>query len=231
MAELFQETKGKIRDLPITDKLSDILIAAADEAGVDSVHVTSGGQAKLGTKGKRTGSTRHDLGNAADLMLKKNGRKLDFTNLADQAIFVQFVSAATALGATGIGAGADYMGVYTIHVGFGSQACWGAGGKSATAPNWLRNAFASGLARRGAKAPAAGGTASGGKPGPFVVTARSGLRLRAGPGTNFSSKSVLPSGTRLSARLDSANPEWAQVDLQNDGQADGYVFAAFIAKA
>ncbi|MBB4189291.1 hypothetical protein GGE07_005973 [Sinorhizobium terangae] len=55
----------------------------------------------------------------------------------------RFVIAAAANGATGIGAGIDYMGPETLHVGFGrtpsdhSRIVWGSKGKSANAPRWL----------------------------------------------------------------------------------------------
>lgn len=147
MAEVIEDTKGKIRDLPIDEKLRQILAAAADDAGIEVVRVTSGGQAKKGTAGKRTGSTRHDLGNAADLQLeRKKGQALSFTKSAELPVFEKFVEAAAARGATGIGAGVDYMGEKTIHVGFGAKAVWGAGGASANAPAWLKSAAERGWA-------------------------------------------------------------------------------------
>src|SRR5690606_19385261 len=97
-----------------------------------------------GTPGKRTGSTRHDLGNAADLQLLKGGRALDFTNPADRETVIRFVTAAAAHGATGIGAGVDYMGPKTLHVGFGAKSVWGAHGKAANAPAWLKEAVFAG---------------------------------------------------------------------------------------
>ena len=54
----------------------------------------SGGQAYLGQAGPRTGSVRHDGGNAADLKLfvTENGKKryLDFTNPSDKPYFEEF---------------------------------------------------------------------------------------------------------------------------------------------
>src|SRR4051794_40609959 len=94
---------GKIRDRPITEKLKRVLLRAAEAAGIDTVLVTSGGQP--GSTGRRTGSTRHDGGNAADLQLLKHGRALDFTNPGDRRIIEEFVTAAAANGAIGIGAG------------------------------------------------------------------------------------------------------------------------------
>jgi len=229
MAQLVEDTRGKIRDLPIADSLRALLLAAADSAGVDVVRVTSGGQAKLGTPGKRTGSTRHDLGNAADLRLEKDGRALSFSVPGELSAFEEFVTAATAAGATGIGAGVDYMGQLTIHVGFGAEAYWGGGGKAANAPSWLRRAVLAGRAQRDGRPPPAPAPASG--PGDYIVLARSGLRLRSGPGTTFESRAVLARGTRLRAVIDDSAPNWARVDLERDGLFDGYVFAAYIGPA
>jgi hypothetical protein len=161
MAKVIEDTKGKTRDLPIAAKLRQILSEAADQAGVDVVRVTSGGQAKKGTPGKRTGSTRHDLGNAADLMLEAKGKALSFTKAAELPVFEAFVTSAASRGATGIGAGIDYMGEHTIHVGFGKQLVWGAGGKAVNAPAWLKKAADKGWSGKGANAPGAGAAAAG----------------------------------------------------------------------
>lgn len=135
---------GKTRDMPINDRLRAVLLAAAERSGIDTVIVVSGGQP--GSKGGRVGSTRHDGGNAADLMLRRDGRILNFTRAGDRAVIEEFVAAAAANGALGIGAGVDYMGPETLHVGFGLNAqdrtrvVWGAKGSSARAPAWLRQA-------------------------------------------------------------------------------------------
>lgn len=63
----------------------------------------------------------------------------------------------------------------------------------------------------------------------FRVTARDGLRLRGGPGLNFPPHQTYPAGTIVN--LLSLSGEWAQVDLQGDGLADGYMFFAFLAPA
>jgi len=140
MATIQENTAGKIRDLPIKATLREVLMAAADSAGIEVVRVTSGGQCAKGTCTKRTGSTRHDLGNAADLMLLVGGQPLDFTTPAGQQKFAQFVTAACQAGATGVGAGVDYMGPLTVHIGFGTRAVWGAGGVAANAPQWIVDA-------------------------------------------------------------------------------------------
>lgn len=107
--------RGKIRDKPIAQELELVLRRAADSAGVDTVFITSGGQP--GTSGKRTGSTRHDGGRAADLQLIKDGRPLTFTDETADPIIEAFVTSAAANGAIGISAGIEYMGPHTLHVG------------------------------------------------------------------------------------------------------------------
>ncbi len=59
-----------------------------------------------------------------------------------------------------------------------------------------------------------------------VVIARSGLRLRAGPGTAFDTRQSLPAGTRVGVLA--REGEWAQVDLEGDGLADGYMFHSLL---
>src|SRR5688500_13820878 len=102
-AKIVEVTKGKIRDKPISDKLRTLLIKSANEARIDTVLVTSGGQP--GSSGRSTGSTRHNSGNAADLPLLIQDQALDFTNENDLSIVAAFVTAAARNGATGIGAG------------------------------------------------------------------------------------------------------------------------------
>lgn len=221
MAKVIEETKGKIRDLPIKKKLSEILSQAADQAGIDTVRVTSGGQAKKGSGGKRTGSTRHDEGNAADLQLEKNGHVLSFENPQERPVVAKFVTAAAALGATGIGAGVAYMGPNTLHVGFGSKMTWGAGGKAVNAPEWLRKAVAAASQQ---PAPVTGGATVSGQ---YKVVARGGLRLRSGPGLDHGIRALLPAGTILTVQA--FEGEWARVDLENDGLIDGFAFGSFLA--
>jgi hypothetical protein len=146
MAKLVEDTAHATRKLPIAKKLREILVAAADDAGIDLVRVISGGQPKKGQPGSRVGSTRHDEGNAADLELEVAGKKLSFLVPEQLSYFENFVSAAAKRGATGLGAGKTYMGEHRIHVGFGKQLVWGAGGKSANAPAWLKAAAARGWA-------------------------------------------------------------------------------------
>lgn len=129
-----QQEKAAIRKLPLSPKLNNVLEYAAAQSGVE-VEVWSGGQAKIGTPGPRTGSKRHDEGNAADLDVyvkdEKSGkrRKLLFSNPDDKVILESFIQHAASAGATGIGGGTEYMGDGRLHVGFGSVATWGSGKK------------------------------------------------------------------------------------------------------
>lgn len=134
---LTYSNQGATRSLPISNDLIEAM-AFLPELGV-TMDVYSGGQEAEGPK--RVGSTRHDHGNAADVMFYKDGRMLDWNNPDDLPLLSDIVARAKAGGVTGIGAGDDYMGPGRFHVGFGNPAVWGAGGKSANAPDWLRSAY------------------------------------------------------------------------------------------
>lgn len=127
------------RNQPLSDKLVNAL-GFLPQLGV-TAEVFSGGQPEAG-EGPRTGSVRHDHGNAADVNFYKDGRKLDWANDADRPIFEQIVERGKQNGITGFGAGHGYMTPGSMHLGFGTPSVWGAGGKSANAPEWLRNAYA-----------------------------------------------------------------------------------------
>lgn len=154
-----QAQMAKIRRGPISGKLSSVLESAARAAGVD-VEVISGGQRGISEKGagRRTGSKRHDFGNAADIDLKdpKTGRKLSFGRKEDRKKIGAFIEAAAAAGATGFGAGQEYMGDGRLHVGFDnvsrrdavaqSPRTWGSEFRSG---GTFRRAFDRGIAGRG----------------------------------------------------------------------------------
>src|SRR5712675_151004 len=91
---------GAIRNKPISAELKDVLDAAAQAAGVDTVRINSGGQDALGEGTRRTGSTRHDRGRAADLQLVVSGTTLTFTDESAHPVILAFVSAAASAGAT-----------------------------------------------------------------------------------------------------------------------------------
>ncbi len=219
MVVYVEDTEGKTRDLPIEPNLKAILVRAGEIAGVDRVRVTSGGQCKIGTCTKRTGTTRHDLGRAADLEIWKEGRPLDFTSSRDLPIFRAFVEAAASLGATGMGAGVRYMGSKRIHVGFGTKALWGGAGGGGSAPDWLRDAAEEGWSSSPSPLPPSLSLR-------YEVIARSGLHLRSGPSTGFAILSTFPQGTVVN--VSGLDGDWARVDLQGDGLIDGYVFKTFL---
>jgi hypothetical protein len=225
--------QGRIRDRPIVPELAAILESAAQAAGIDRVWVFSGGQP--GTTGRRTGSTRHDGGRAADVKLIVGGAPLRFANARAPQGVRDFVTACARHGATGIGAATDYMGPESIHVGFGltpqdhRRLVWGKGGAAANAPAWLRAAAAAGWS--GATEPIL--PAPPPLPrmlGPHEVIARSGLNLRKGPGEGFGIALVLPAGTVVIVRqYHGPARDWALVDINGDGLLDGYLFADYLA--
>lgn len=83
MSELRYINQKAIRNRPVTKTLEQKLVAAVDKVfGKNySVRIYSGGQARKGTKGPRTGSTRHDDlghgGRAADVYIYgPDGKKI-----------------------------------------------------------------------------------------------------------------------------------------------------------
>ncbi|SIO30413.1 hypothetical protein [Vannielia litorea] len=104
------------------------------------MEVFSGGQPTAGN-GPRVGSVRHDHGNAADVFFRQNGQRLDWANPQHVPIFQDVVRQAKAAGLTGFGAGPGYMQPGSMHIGYGTPAVWGAGGRGANAPDWLREAY------------------------------------------------------------------------------------------
>jgi hypothetical protein len=71
------------------------------------------------------------------------------------------------------------------------------------------------------------------QPGRYVVSARNGLNLRGGPGTNFNPPiKLIATGTILQVvSQHSTDKNWALIDLEGDGLTDGFVFAPFLSKA
>lgn len=62
----------------------------------------------------------------------------------------------------------------------------------------------------------------------YKVNARSGLRLRAGAGTEFDVIATLPLNKKLSIGKEAGN--WIEVDLECDGAIDGWVFKSYLVK-
>lgn len=118
-------TKGKIRNKPLSKRylqqLEAVLEATDPRLGFV---ITSGAQAKKGTKGKRIGGTRHDVGEhgvgeTADGYLTLDGKQiLPGDRKAKPYYSAFFQNAATVF--PGIG---HYS--WGVHVGGGSRAAWG----------------------------------------------------------------------------------------------------------
>ena len=155
---------------------------------------------------------------AADFEICIGNRPLDFTKDTDRPLVAAFVEACARNGNTGIGAGIDYPGPITLHVGFGTRAVWGAEGRSVNAPAWLVQSVNRGWSN--SISPMFGD---------HVVAARNGLRLRGGPGRDFGVITTIAQGTKVTVvNFDGPNREWARVDLQGDGGLDGHLHAAFL---
>lgn len=131
--------QGATRSQPLAPKLTQAMSFLKD-MGV-TAEVFSGGQPTRAEGGPRTGSERHDHGGAGDMLFYKDGRKLDWANEEDRPIFQEIVRRGRAAGLTGFGAGPGYMQAGSMHVGFGHEGVWGAGGSGAAAPMWLRQAY------------------------------------------------------------------------------------------
>ena len=132
--------QGATRNQPLNPDLVNAM-SFLNELGV-TMDVFSGGQDATGPH--RTGSHRHDHGNAGDVFFSKGGRQLDWANPDDVPVFQDIVRRGKAAGVTGFGAGEGYMRPGSMHLGFGTPAVWGADGSGANAPDWLRNAYGSG---------------------------------------------------------------------------------------
>jgi hypothetical protein len=131
--------QGATRNLPLDTRLVEAF-RFLPEMGL-AMEVFSGGQPAKGSGLPRVGSTRHDHGGAADVFFWRGDQRLDWNNPEHQPIFQDIVTRAKAAGVTGFGAGPGYMQPGSMHVGFGNPGVWGAGGKGANAPSWLREAY------------------------------------------------------------------------------------------
>jgi hypothetical protein len=102
--------------------------------------------------GNEPGHARHRPGaDAGDIdLFDEKGRKLDSTIPADRAKMAAYIEASAASGNTGIGMGGHgaYMGASRMHIGKGTPAVWGAGGRGANTPDWVRDAYNRGMANR-----------------------------------------------------------------------------------
>ncbi len=140
---------NKTRNLPISEELEKQLAYAAKKNGLEVI-VTSGGQCAAGSCQRRVGSTRHDLGGAADVVLKDpaTGELLSHRDAEDRARMQSFIQDAVTAGVNGVGAGSGYMTENTIHLGGGSVATWGQDKTSKTSEAWVNEAVSSGISQR-----------------------------------------------------------------------------------
>ena len=135
----------KIRNQPIQPKLAKILQQASANSGYKIV-VFSGGQDAKGQGTRRTGSTRHDRGYAADIRVYDNGTRLSSEVTAHHVRLAIFAKILKRAGMESFGSGPGYMGGnhhvdIAISAGQGVATTWGAGGKSANTPGWLKRSF------------------------------------------------------------------------------------------
>lgn len=136
----------KTRNKPIDKRLMTVLKRAAADAGV-KVLIFSGGQDAQGSGTRRTGSTRHDNGLAADIYVY-DGKGRQLTTRGDDPLVINFVAALKRAGAQGLGAHPGYMGGKGFHVDIvgtsqGGGSMWGAGGKGKP-PGEIARAFTTG---------------------------------------------------------------------------------------
>ena len=111
---IYDYSNTKIRNKPVKDELIKVLSAAVKASGVDFVTITSGRQP--GITGGRIGSGRHDTGLAADLFVTYKGKKLDASDVRDQAILTLFIKEAVKAGIKAGGMSKGYMGNFTMHL-------------------------------------------------------------------------------------------------------------------
>ena len=143
---LFIELGDAIRNKPIQPKLAKILQSVSAKSGYKIV-VYSGGQDPKGTpNARRTGSTRHDNGYAADIRVFDGSTRLSAENSSTFDRLSKFVKLLQSEGIESVGAGPGYM-AGNLHVdiaatvGQGPSTTWGAGGRGANTPSWLKQAF------------------------------------------------------------------------------------------
>lgn len=156
---------GKTRGLPVSQDYFDRLMPVVQGLGEGyGIRVTSGGQARKGSGGARTGSTRHDIdhtghSNTSDFVLTRNGQ--DIVPGADKEIYSKLFEGAAQAGFTGMG---HYP--WGVHVGGGSPAFWGPDTRSASADPAFRAAAMRGY---------------GGQPAPTAAAAPSAVQTAFAP--------------------------------------------------
>jgi|694.fasta_scaffold36434_8 lysozyme family protein len=148
-----QNHAGKIRSQDLSSELQQVISNGLAGTGLNW-NSTSGGQPTAGN-GPRTGSTRHDLGNATDgqFVDAETGRVLNADNLNDRQIISAALTNLYAAGITSVGwdssstGGGHYMGSTTFHLDIDPRGgVWGHTMTSSSAASWIlaaRNAASS----------------------------------------------------------------------------------------
>ena len=63
----------------------------------------------------------------------------------------------------------------------------------------------------------------------YFISARNGLNLRGGPGTEYEALDTIDNGIEVNVlRFMGARDEWALVDLKGDGRLDGFMYSDFL---
>jgi hypothetical protein len=209
---IIYENGNATRNRPLSDQLTGAISPVLDELGI-TMKVVSGGQVteaeRQAGKGGRVGSERHDGGHAGDVdFYLPDGTKLTPKNPSHVPILQEIVRRGRARGITGWGEGEDYMGDGRVHLGFGSEAAWGKGGKSANAPQWLKEAMGAPLGQ----APAAG-------PGQEASNAIDrALRVTADNASPRDSQSLLDATSFLNEQAQTQIDQGVTDEIFNDAQ-------------
>lgn len=151
------EAYDNTRNRPVNERLKSVLNQAAHLTGVDRVTLYSGKQP--GTTGGRIGTPRHDTGDAADLYLTANGKRVSSSNAEGRRIIERYAAACVALGALGLGHGPNYMNDQgnncNMHIDLLGADLANGGGRYDRrtltvwrSSDWFRNACLSGLRNR-----------------------------------------------------------------------------------
>lgn len=171
------KNQGATRNKPISDQLAGATAFLGDMGITMQVH--SGGQDGKGEGDRRTGSTRHDHGNAGDVeFYDKSGRKLTPKNPNDQLLLQEIFNNFAVNGITGVGYGDDYMGEGRFHIGYGSNAMWSSTKSGQPVDPWLASTWAKAqnyAAAGGASTAKTVGNGTGRNEGIYADTYRGGI--------------------------------------------------------
>jgi len=135
----YSNRSGDMQQRPyaIDPELMDILERAAEGADVD-IKIVSGGQDTVHTKGGsrvQSTTTRHDLGQAADVQIYKDGQ----IQTANSTVAKQFVRQCGMHGAKEVGYGYTGMGDHSIHIGLSGVDNVNSQGHSSNRQSWGSN--------------------------------------------------------------------------------------------